>query len=70
MRHWPCSGHFRCRIPKGVRGLKLATSLIDPQGNLLCYVPYGEEQLLVREIDPSKATRLFATWIDPSLHSG
>lgn len=44
-----------------------ATSLIDPQSRLLDYVPYGEEGLLVHEIDPSKATLLFARRFDRSL---
>ncbi|TNJ63812.1 carbon-nitrogen hydrolase family protein [Paenibacillus hemerocallicola] len=43
-----------------------ATSLIDPQGRLMQYIPYGKEELLVSEIDPAKATRLFATRFDPS----
>ncbi|TMV50091.1 carbon-nitrogen hydrolase family protein [Paenibacillus mesophilus] len=43
-----------------------ATSLIDPQGKLLQYLPYGTEGLLTYEIDPSKATRLFAARFDPS----
>ncbi|WP_164821528.1 hypothetical protein [Paenibacillus koleovorans] len=44
-----------------------ATSLIDPQSRLLDYVPYGEEGLLVHEIDPNQATLLFARRFDGTL---
>ena len=37
-----------------------ATSLIGPDGDCLVHVPYGEEQLLVYDIDPSLATGLYA----------
>ena len=37
-----------------------ATSLIDPDGVLVDHVPYGHEDLLVADIDLSKATRLYA----------
>jgi predicted amidohydrolase len=48
-------------------GQTSATSLIDPHGRLIDHVPYGAEQLLVCDIDPDKATRLFASRFDPSL---
>jgi predicted amidohydrolase len=44
-----------------------ATSLIDPEGNLAAHVPYGEEQLLVHDLDLSRATRLIATRYNPDL---
>jgi predicted amidohydrolase len=44
-----------------------ATSLIDPEGNLAAHVPYGEEQLLVHDLDLSQATRLIATRYNPDL---
>lgn len=37
-----------------------ATSLIDPSGRCQGYLPYGEEGLLVQEIDPEAATGLLA----------
>ena len=37
-----------------------ATSLIDPDGVLVDHVPYGREDLLVADINLSKATRLYA----------
>lgn len=37
-----------------------ATSLLDPDGNCLACVPYGQEQLLVHDLDVSRATGLYA----------
>lgn len=37
-----------------------ATSLITPSGELQAHLPYGEEGLLVQEIDPALATGLLA----------
>ena len=45
-----------------------ASSLIDPEGNMVEYVPYGKEQLLVADIDLTKATRRYAKRFDPSLY--
>jgi predicted amidohydrolase len=43
-----------------------ATSLIDPQGKLLAYVPYGQEELLVADVDLARATRFYATRYNPN----
>jgi predicted amidohydrolase len=43
-----------------------ATSLIDPHGALVASIPYGEEDLLVADIDLEKATRFYARRFDPS----
>ncbi len=37
-----------------------ATSLIDPDGELVAFVPYGEEQLLVADLDLTRATGFLA----------
>ena len=37
-----------------------ATSLIDPSGQCQAYLPYGQEGLLVQEIDVDAATGLLA----------
>ncbi len=37
-----------------------ATSIINPFGECQAYLPYGEEGLLVEDIDPEQATGLFA----------
>jgi predicted amidohydrolase len=42
-----------------------ATSLIDPSGRCQAYLPYGEEGVLVQEIDAAAATGLLATRYAP-----
>ena len=42
-----------------------ATSLIDPSGQCQAFLPYGEEGLLVQEIDIEKATGLLAARYAP-----
>lgn len=37
-----------------------ATSLIGPEGELAAYVPYGEERLLVEDLDLERATGFYA----------
>lgn len=45
-----------------------ATSLIGPEGDCVAYVPYGEERLLVQDIDLTQATGLIAKRYDPALY--
>ena len=45
-----------------------ATSLLGPEGECLAHVPYGREQLLVHDIDLSRATRLYARRFNPALY--
>jgi predicted amidohydrolase len=45
-----------------------ATTLIGPEGDLLAYVPYGQEQLLVCDLDLSLATGVIAKRFDPDLY--
>ena len=42
-----------------------ATSLIDPSGQCQAYLPYGQEGVLVQEIDVEKATGLLANRYAP-----
>jgi predicted amidohydrolase len=42
-----------------------ATSVIDPTGACQAHLPYGEEGVLVAEIDAAKATGLLATRYAP-----
>jgi len=42
-----------------------ATSLITPTGQCQAYLPYGQEGVLVQEIDPAKATGLLARRFAP-----
>ncbi len=48
------SVNYALRFPES------ATSLIEPSGQCEAYLPYGEEGVLVREIDPARATGLLA----------
>jgi predicted amidohydrolase len=45
-----------------------ATSLIDPDGACLAYVPYGKEELLVHDLDLSRATGLCARRYNPAFY--
>jgi predicted amidohydrolase len=45
-----------------------ATSLIGPDGDCLAYVPYGQEQLLVRDVDLSRATGFCARRLNPAFY--
>ena len=48
-----------------VRFQESATTLIAPDGRLQAYLPYGEEGLLVQDIDPKEATGLLARRFAP-----
>lgn len=43
-----------------------ATSLIGPEGECLAHVPYGQEQLLVRDLDLERASGLIARRFNPA----
>lgn len=45
-----------------------ATSLIDPDGECVAHVPYGQEQLLVHDIDLSRATGFCARRFNPAFY--
>jgi len=45
-----------------------ATSVIGPEGECLAYVPYGQEQLLVHDVDLSRATGLCARRFNPAFY--
>ena len=46
-------------VNQAMKGQNSATSLIDPQGNLIEFVPYGKEDLLIADLDIEKATRFY-----------
>jgi N-carbamoylputrescine amidase len=46
-----------------------ATSLIDPAGRCQAHLPYGEEGVLLQEIDPGHATGLLARRYAPGRHA-
>jgi predicted amidohydrolase len=45
-----------------------ATTLIGPEGECLAHLPYGEEGLLVCDLDLSRATGLIANRFNPALY--
>ncbi len=45
-----------------------ATSLIDPEGQMIAYIPYGEESLLVHDLDLTLATGLIANRYNPAMY--
>lgn len=55
-------------VNQAMRYQNSATSLIDPQGGLISWVPYGKEDLLVADIDPRLATRQYAKRLKPDLY--
>jgi predicted amidohydrolase len=56
---WFASVNYALRFPEA------ATSLIAPSGECRAYLPYGEEGVLVQEIDPEAATGLLAARYAP-----
>lgn len=48
-------------VNQAMKGQNSATSLIDPQGNLIEYVPCGKEDLLIADLDIEKATRFYTS---------
>jgi predicted amidohydrolase len=45
-----------------------ATSLVDPDGRCVAHVPYGEERLLVCDVDLSRATGRHALQFNPDVY--
>jgi len=55
-------------VNNAMRYQESATSLIDPEGTCVAFVPYGEEGLLVHDIDLALATGLIAKRYDPAMY--
>jgi predicted amidohydrolase len=53
-------------VNNALRFQESATSLIGPEGDCLAYVPYGEERLLVCDLDLTLATGLIARRYNPA----
>ena len=47
----------------------LATSVIDPSGRCQAYLPYGQEGVLVEEIDPARASGTLAMRFAPERYA-
>jgi predicted amidohydrolase len=59
------NGIFFASVNYAFRYPESATSVIGPSGECEAYLPYGEEGLLVHEIDPARATGLLASRYAP-----
>ena len=59
---------FFASVNCAMRFQESATSLIAPDGRCIAHVPYGEEQLLVCDLDLDQATRRYAQRYDPALY--
>lgn len=59
---WFASVNYALRFPES------ATSVIDPDGELHGWLPYGEEGVLVADLDLARATGLLARRFAPERH--
>jgi predicted amidohydrolase len=59
---------FFASVNYAMRFQESATSIISPSGECLAYQPYGQEGLLVEDLDISEATGLLATRYAPHLY--
>ncbi len=62
------NGIYFASVNQAMRYQNSATSLIDPKGNLMASVPYGNEDLLIADLDLSEATRFYARRYRPELY--
>lgn len=60
------NGIYFASVNQAMRYQNSATSLIDPQGELVDYLSYGKEDVLVADIDVAQATRLYAKRYNPA----
>ena len=62
------NGVYFASVNQAMRYQNSATSLIDPQGNLLAHVPYGQEDLLTADLDLARAKRYYARRYRPEFY--
>jgi predicted amidohydrolase len=55
-------------VNNAMRYQESATSVIGPEGECLAHLPYGQEQLLVYDVDLSRASGLYARRFNPALY--
>jgi predicted amidohydrolase len=55
-------------VNNAMRFQESATSLIGPDGECVAFVPYGQEQLLVHDLDLSRATGFCARRYNPAFY--
>ena len=56
---------YFCSVNCAMRNQKSATSVIDPEGRLVAWTPYGKEEVLAVDLDLSLATRFYAKRLKP-----
>jgi predicted amidohydrolase len=59
---------FFASVNYAFRYQESATTLIGPEGECLAHLPYGEEGLLVCDLDLSRATGVIANLFNPALY--
>jgi hypothetical protein len=59
------NGIYLASVNYALRYQESATSIIDPTGSCVTYLPYGQEGILVYEIDTTTATGLLASRYAP-----
>ena len=59
------NGIFFASVNYALRFQESATCLIDPLGRCRAWMPYGEEGLLVENVDITEATGLYAARFAP-----
>jgi predicted amidohydrolase len=55
-------------VNNAMRYQESATSVIGPEGECLAYVPYGQEELLVYDIDLARASGIYARRFNPAFY--
>ena len=60
------NGIYFSSVNQVMRYQNSVTSLIDPQGELVDYLSYGKEDVLVADIDVAQATKLYAKRYNPA----
>jgi len=55
-------------VNEALRKQNSATSLLDPEGNLVDHLPLGKGGLLIQDLDLSKATGFYAGRYRPELY--
>ncbi len=56
-------------VNNAMRYQESATSVIGPEGECLAYVPYGQEELLVYDVDLARASGIYARRFNPAFYA-
>ena len=64
------NGIYFASVNYALRAPETATSLVAPDGRCVGHTPYGEESLLVLDLDPAAAAGVYARRFAPDRYSG